>query len=123
MAFLTDRKRVEGLGSARSGTQHFYSMTVTSIALLILTPIFLFSVGPLLGEPHAEVIAGLSRPFTAIVTALMLIVGFHHFRLGVTTLIEDYVHGPAGRLAIIAMTLISYGLAATGLFAIAKIAL
>ncbi|QBX99640.1 succinate dehydrogenase, hydrophobic membrane anchor protein [Rhodophyticola sp. CCM32] len=123
MTFLTDRKRVDGLGSAKGGTHHFYSMTVTSIALLILTPIFVFTIGALIGAPYEEVIAGLSRPFTAIITALMLIVGFHHFRLGVTTLIEDYVHGLAGKLSIIAMTLISYGLAAIGLFAIAKIAL
>ena len=35
MAFLTDRKRAEGLGSAKSGTEHFWSMTVSSVALLI----------------------------------------------------------------------------------------
>ncbi len=123
MAFLTDRKRVDGLGSAKEGTHHFWSMTVTAVALLILTPMFLFSVGPLLGEPHAEVVAGLSRPFTAIVTALMLIVGFHHFRLGVQTLIEDYVRGLARKIWIIVMIIVSYGLAATGLVALAQIAL
>ena len=123
MAFLTDRKRVDGLGSAKEGTHHFWSMTVTAVALLLLTPMFLFSVGPLLGEPHEVVIAGLSRPFTAIVTALMLIVGFHHFRLGVQTLIEDYVRGIARKIWIIVMIIVSYGLAATGLVALAQIAL
>ncbi|WJY21966.1 succinate dehydrogenase, hydrophobic membrane anchor protein [Fontisubflavum oceani] len=123
MAFLTDRKRVEGLGSAKTGTEHHWSMTISSVALLILTPMFLFAVGPLLGEPHADVVAGLSRPYPALVTALMLIVGFHHFRMGVQTLIEDYVRGMTRKIAIIAMTIISYGLAATGLVALAQIAL
>ncbi|MBC6438479.1 MAG: succinate dehydrogenase, hydrophobic membrane anchor protein [Rhodobacteraceae bacterium] len=123
MAFLTDRKRVDGLGSAREGTRHFWSMTVTSVALLILVPMFLFCVGPLWGEPHEDVIAGLSRPFTAIITALMLGVGFHHFRLGVQTLIEDYVRGVARKIWIVVMTLVSYGLAASGLVALAQIAL
>jgi succinate dehydrogenase / fumarate reductase membrane anchor subunit len=123
MAFLTDRKRVDGLGSAKTGTEHHWSMTITSVALLILTPMFLFAIGPLLGEPHADVVAGLSRPFPALVTALMLIVGFHHFRLGVQTLIEDYIRGMTRKIAIIAMTIISYGLAATGLVALAQIAL
>ena len=123
MKFATDRKRVEGLGSSRTGTHHFWVMTVTSVALLVLTPLFLFSFGPLLGEPHDEVIAALAHPFRAVVTALMLIVGLHHFRLGVQVLIEDYVHGLARKISILVMTLVSYGMMATGLIALAMIAL
>lgn len=123
MAYMTDRKRVTGLGAARTGTHHFWSQTVSAVALLILTPLFLFIVGPLLGEPHEEVLATLSRPFPAIVTALMLAVGLHHFRLGVQVLIEDYTHGFTRKAWIVATTIISYALMATGLFAIARIAL
>lgn len=123
MAYMTDRKRVTGLGSAHTGTHHHWTMTLTSVALIVLTPMFLFTFGPLLGEPHDAVLAALSRPFPAIVAALMLLVGFHHFRLGVQVLIEDYVHGLARKIWIVAMTIVSYGLAATGLFAIARIAL
>lgn len=123
MAYMTDRKRVTGLGSAHTGTHHHWTMTLTSVALIVLTPMFLFTFGPLPGEPHEAVLAALSRPFPAIVAALMLLVGFHHFRLGVQVLIEDYVHGLARKIWIVAMTIVSYGLAATGLFAIARIAL
>jgi succinate dehydrogenase / fumarate reductase membrane anchor subunit len=52
-----------------------------------------------------------------------LVVGMHHFRLGVTTLIEDYVRGLARKIWIIAMTIVSYGIAAAGLVALAQIAL
>ena len=123
MTYMTDRKRVEGLGSAGSGTGHFWSMTVTSVALLILTPLFLFSFGPLLGQPHADVVTALSHPFRAIIAALMLVVTFHHFRLGVTTLIEDYVRGMARKIAIIMTIILSYGLMGAGLVALAQIAL
>jgi succinate dehydrogenase / fumarate reductase membrane anchor subunit len=41
----------------------------------------------------------------------------------VQVLIEDYVHGTAQKVWIILMTCLSYGAMATGLFAIAKIAL
>ena len=123
MAFVTDRKRVTGLGSAGSDTHHFWAMTVTSVALLVLTPLFLFTFGPLLGEPYADVQAALGRPFPALITALMLIVGLHHFRLGVQVLIEDYVKGLARKLWIVGMTIFSYALMAAGLFALAKIAL
>ena len=123
MRYLTDRKRATGLGSAKSGVHHFWAMKVSSVALLILVPLFIFIFGPLLGEPHDAVIACLSRPFPAIVTALILIVGFKHFADGVQVLIEDYVHGAKQKYAIILMTCLSYALMVTGLFAVAKIAL
>ena len=123
MAYMTDRKRVTGLGSARSGTHHFWSVTVTSVALLVLTPFFLGVVGPLLGAPHEAVLASLSRPVPAAIVAAYLAVGMHHFRLGVTVLIEDYVGGLTRKVAIIALTIVSYALAAAGLVALAQIAL
>ncbi len=49
MNYLTARKRAEGLGSAKSGTHHFWNMTVSSAALLILIPLFVFTFGPMLG--------------------------------------------------------------------------
>jgi succinate dehydrogenase / fumarate reductase membrane anchor subunit len=123
MAFVTDRKRVIGLGAAKSGTQHFWTMTVTAVALLVLTPFFLAIIGPLLGASHEEVVASLSRPVPAAIVAAYLVVGLHHFRLGVTTLLEDYMRGLARKIWIIAMTIVSYGLAAAGLVALAQIAL
>jgi len=41
MAFLTDRKRAVGMGAAHSGAHHMWGMTVSSVALLILVPLFL----------------------------------------------------------------------------------
>jgi succinate dehydrogenase membrane anchor subunit len=123
MGMLTDRKRVEGLGSARSGTDHHWKTTLTSVALLIIVPMFLFSVGPLLGNPYAEVQAALSRPFPAVSAALMLIVGFYHFRLGIQMVIEDYMQGVSRKVAIVVMACLSYGLMAFGLISLAQIAL
>ena len=123
MRYLTDRKRAVGMGSAKSGVHHFWAMKVSSVALLILIPLFVWSIGPLLGASHAEVIAHFSRPLPAIVTALTLIVGFKHFNDGAQVLIEDYVHGMPQKISLILVTCLSYGAMATGVFAIAKIAL
>ncbi|MCX7567222.1 succinate dehydrogenase, hydrophobic membrane anchor protein [Sulfitobacter sp. F26169L] len=123
MAFLTDRKRAMGLGSAKSGTAHFWAMKVSSVALLVLIPLFVFTFGAALGGTYEEVIAYYQRPFPAIVAALTILVAFKHFNDGVQTLLEDYVHGLSQRIAIIVMTLISYGAAAVGIFAIARLAL
>ncbi len=123
MAYLTDRKRAMGLGSAKSGTAHHWSMTVSSVALLILLPLFVFTFGAALGGTYEEIVAYYSRPFPAIVAALTILVSFKHFNGGVQTLIEDYVHGLAQKVSIVAMTCVSYGAAAIGIFAIARLAL
>ena len=123
MRYLTDRKRATGMGSAKSGTAHFWSMKVSSIALVILIPLFVFTFGPMLGEPHQVVLDYFARPFPAIVAALTMVVALKHFADGVQVLIEDYVHGTSQKVAIILMVCLSYAVAATGVFAIARIAL
>ena len=123
MAFLTDRKRATGLGSAKTGTEHFWSMQISSVALLILIPLFVFSFGPMLGASHEEVTAHFARPFPAIVAALTLVVGFTHFKNGAQVLIEDYVHGLTRKITIIGVICLSYAAMATGLFALVRLAL
>ena len=104
MSYMTAMKRAIGHGSAREGTTRHWSMTKSSVALLILTPLFLFTFGPMLGEPHDEVLAYFARPFPAIVAALMIVVGFMHFKTGIQMVVEDYVHGLAREYTIIATT-------------------
>lgn len=123
MRYLTDRKRAVGLGSAKTGTAHFWAMKVSSVALLVLVPLFVWTLGRVIGESHQDVIAHFARPGPALVVALTLIVGLEHFKSGAQVLIEDYVHGTAQKIWIIAVICMSYALMATGLFAIAKMAL
>jgi succinate dehydrogenase membrane anchor subunit len=91
--------------------------------LLILIPLFVFTFGPMLGKPHDVVLEYFSRPFPAIVAALTIAVTFKHFKDGAQVMIEDYVHGLAQKITIILMICLSYAAAATGLYAIARIAL
>jgi len=123
MRFLTDRKRAVGLGSAKTGVHHFWSIKLQSVALLFLIPLFIFIFGSMLGEPHDAVVAYFGRPFPAIVAALTIVVGFRHLIDGAQVMIEDYVHGTAQKITIILVTCLCYAAMATGLFAIARIAL
>lgn len=123
MAFLTDRKRAEGMGSAKTGTEHHWHMMVTSVALIGLVPLFLFTFGTILGSSYEEVLAYYSRPFPAIIAILTMGVGFLHFSKGVQVLIEDYVHGFARKALIIAIICLSYTAATVAIFAIVRIAL
>ncbi|MCB5200306.1 succinate dehydrogenase, hydrophobic membrane anchor protein [Loktanella sp. TSTF-M6] len=123
MAYLTDRKRATGMGSAKSGTQHHWFMTVSSVALLILIPCFVFTFGAIYGAPYADVVAYYQRPFPSVIAALTIAVSFLHFRGGVQTLIEDYIHGALKTPLIIAMICLCYAAAAAGVFAVVRLAL
>jgi succinate dehydrogenase / fumarate reductase membrane anchor subunit len=123
MRYLTDRKMAEGLGSAKSGVHHHWSMILSSVALLVLIPLFIFTFGSILGASHAEVVAYFERPFPAIVAGLTLIVGFRHFAGGCQVMIEDYVHGLARKVTILLMYCLSYAAMAAGVFAVARLAL
>lgn len=123
MRYLTDRKRAVGMGSAKSGTAHHWSMQVSSAALLILVPLFIFTFGCALGGTYDDITAYYARPFPAIVAALTIWVGMMHFKSGAQMMIEDYVHGLAGRITIIAVICLSYAVAVTGVYAVVRLAL
>ncbi|HBG97615.1 MAG TPA: succinate dehydrogenase, hydrophobic membrane anchor protein [Rhodobacteraceae bacterium] len=123
MHFITDRKRAEGFGSSKTGTEHFWSMTISSVALLVLTPLFLIAVAPVLGAPHDVVLAHFARPFPALVTGLTIVVGFVHFKDGVRVVIEDYTDGLMRKALIVGTTMLSYAAIAAGLLALGRMAL
>jgi succinate dehydrogenase / fumarate reductase membrane anchor subunit len=123
MQYLTDRKRAQGLGSGRSGTHHHWQMMTSSILLVPLVPLFIFTFGCGLGGSHAEVLAYFARPFPAIVMALSLVVITLHLLREANAAIEDYMHGVAEKLALIIVAAFSYTLIAAGLLALVKLAL
>lgn len=123
MRYLTARKRAEGKGAAGTGTEHHWAMTMTSVGLAFLVPAWLYIFGSALGGTRAEVVATFARPFPAIVTALILVVGMRHFAMGATMMIEDYARGTTRKLLIIGAVSLAWVIAATGLFALARIAL
>ena len=123
MRYLTDRKRAIGLGSAKSGTEHFWHMQVSAVGLAILVPVFIFTFGRIVGAPYEDVVAYYGRPFPAIVAGLTLIVAMTHFKNGAQVMIEDYAHGFTRKALIISTICLSYALIATGLYALIRLAL
>lgn len=123
MRYLTDRKRAVGLGSARSGTEHFWHMQVSAVGLAILVPLFIFTFGRIVGAPYEDVVAYFGRPFPAIVAGLTLIVAMTHFKNGAQVMIEDYAHGFIRKALIVSTICLSYALIATGLYALIRLAL
>jgi succinate dehydrogenase / fumarate reductase membrane anchor subunit len=123
MRYLTSRKRVSGKGSAHTGTEHHWSMTLSSVALAFMIPAWVYIFGSTLGGDRASVIAAFSSPFTAILTALVLIVGMRHFAMGATMAIEDYSHGSTRKMLVIFVISLSTVIAASGLYALIRFAI
>lgn len=123
MRFLTDRKRAEGRGAAHAGTEHHWYMQVSAVGLALIVPAFIFLFGTLLGSPHDHVVAVLSRPVPALLAALVVIFGLQHFAKGAQMMIEDYTRKSTRKVLVMAVIILTYGLTAIGLFALAKIAL
>lgn len=122
MSFLTDRARAHNHGSAKEGVEHWWQQRLTAIALVPLGLLFIFPFAGALGDGHEAVVALYANPWHAIIAGLFIIVGFNHLRLGVQVVVEDYVHGAAGKTLLILNSLLCAALAFAGLFAVAKIA-
>lgn len=123
MRYLTDRKRAEGKGASGTGTEHHWHMMVSSVGLALIVPILIYIIGSTLGEGREAVLSTFAHPVIAILTGLGLFVGMQHFRRGAQMMIEDYWRGSARRVLIMSVIVLSYGITAFGLFALAKIAL
>ncbi|CAO3352954.1 succinate dehydrogenase, hydrophobic membrane anchor protein [Azospirillum melinis] len=111
-----------GLGSAKHGTEHWWSQRLTSIALVPLTVWFVFGVIGHLGADHAAFIAWMKSPFSAVMMILTAVVTFHHAQSGLQVVIEDYVHAEWQKMAlIIGVKFLSFALAAACVLAVVKI--
>ncbi|KRE09678.1 succinate dehydrogenase [Bosea sp. Root381] len=114
--------RVRGLGSAKSGTGHFWLQRVTAVSNLILAIIFVFVVISLVGKPYPAAVATLGNPFIAILALLFILSACVHMRLGMQVVIEDYVHTEGLKiLAVIANTFFAIAIGAASAFAVLKL--
>ena len=111
------------MSASNSGTGHYLEMTISSVVLIVLMPIFIGIVGPMIGEDFEAVTAYFAKPVPAIVTALTLIITLLHFKSGVTTLIEDYVSSSSRKVWFTFTAVVSYLSIAIVIFTFIRIAL
>ena len=118
----TPLKNVRSLGSAHEGTDHFWRQRVTAVANLLLTPLFVALVVFLAGADYGVVRRVLGHPVVAILMMLFIGSALIHMRLGMQTIIEDYVHGEAARvLALMLNTFFTATVGAISVYAVMKL--
>lgn len=84
--------RVRGLGSAKSGTSHWWHQRLSAIALIPLTIWFVVSVIVYSDASHTEISTCFASSLVSGLTMLLIVATFYHLKLGVQVVVEDYVH-------------------------------
>jgi len=122
MSMRTPLSRVRGLGSAKSGTEHFWRQRLTSIANIPLVLFFVISIVFLAGSDHAAFVAYMSNPIVAILMLLMIVSALYHMCLGMQVIIEDYIHSEGLKvIALLGNTFFSIAVGTGCVFAILKL--
>jgi succinate dehydrogenase / fumarate reductase, membrane anchor subunit len=116
--------KVSFLGAAKSGTGDLWRMRVTTVALVPLAIAFVWIMLGLVGKSEAGVRAEFAHPCTAIFLLLFILASIVHMRVGMQSIIDDYVHAPRAReWALIGNSLFSLGFGVAAIFAVLKLSL
>lgn len=119
----TQLNKAKGLGAAHHGVSHWWLQRVTAVALIPLTLWFMYSLVTAMLTTDVTLVAGwFASPVNAVVMVMMLIALFVHAKLGVQVVIEDYVHTPLMKYALLlANIFICFAFAAISILAVLKL--
>lgn len=119
MSLRSPLGQVLGLGSAKSGHQHWWGQRLSATALVPLGLWFVFSVVGLASTDYWAVAAWVGEPLHAILLILLLVTLLYHSALGVQVVIEDYVHhAPARVIVLVLVQFIHIALAVAGIYSV-----
>lgn len=93
LSLRTAASKVRYLGTARSGSGPARAMHVTSIALMPLAIAFVWILAILVHKDYAAARAALAHPLSGVLMLLFVGASIYHMKLGMQTIIDDYVHG------------------------------
>ena len=120
----TPLSKIEGLGSAKAGTLHFWHQRMTAVALVPLSVWFVASALAYVGAEQGAVAAYFSQPVNAIPMFLFILASTYHMSLGVQIIIEDYFHNEGQKIALLMLNrFAAWAIGAASAFALVKMAL
>lgn len=122
MAMRTPLKTARYLGSAKEGTDHFWKQRVTAVSNTVLAVFLVWLVASLTGADYDTVRQKLGNPLIALGLLALVTSGAIHMRLGMQTIIEDYVHDEGLKIvALMLNTFFVIAIALVGIFSVLKL--
>lgn len=113
-----------GLGSAKHGVSHWLGEQVASIVLILLAPWALLSGLTLARTDWVGAVQWLGAPLNAVLSLILLVVGFYYLHATLRVVIEDYIHGTAAKALCLLLNLFICVLGgALAVFSVLKVAL
>jgi len=98
--YRSDLAIAKNLGSAGSGSAHWWHQRVTGGILAIATIWLICFSWNLSGSEVSGIIEVVKKPYNIVMLALFTIAGFYHAALGMRVILEDYIHCRAVRLVL-----------------------
>ncbi len=118
----TPMKRVRGLGSAKTGTDHFWTQRLSAAATMLLAIALVVVLAGTVGKDAVAARAVLAQPLVAVLLLLFVVSGVAHMRIGMQVIIEDYVHEEGAKVIALGLnTFFSAIIAVVCLFAVLKL--
>lgn len=122
MKFESKLRQALGLGSAKSGVQHWIAQRVTAVALIPLGIWFVGTFIVLSTAPYEVAHAWFSSSWTATLAIFFVLVLFYHGYLGLQVILEDYISHELTKWSLVVATkLFSLLLALLAIVSILKI--
>lgn len=122
MVMRTPLKTARNLGSAKEGADHFWKQRVTGVANVVLGLFLVWLLASLAGADYATVKKSITNPVHAMALLALIVSGTIHMRLGMQTIIEDYVRSDGAKIVLLMLnTFFAMAVGLISIFAILKL--
>lgn len=101
MDYRSPLARVRGLGSAKSGTSHWWMQRVTAVALIPLSYWLITFLNLSLNAPYQQTVEWLAIPLNTLCIVAWVLAVFYHAALGLQVVIEDYIAAEGVKIAAV----------------------
>jgi succinate dehydrogenase membrane anchor subunit len=124
MSLKTPLRKIEGLGSAKAGTLHFWQQRMTAVAIVPLSIWFVSAALAYVGAGQGEVAAFFAQPVNAVLMMLFIGAALYHMSLGLQIVIEDYFHQEGLKITLLLLNrFAAWAIGAAAALALVKMAL
>jgi len=122
MDYRSPIAKVRGLGSAKTGTHHWWMQRVTAVALVPLSFWALVLLNLSMHSPYQQTLDWLTQPLNSVAIVAWILAVFYHAALGLQVVIEDYVAAEGKKIiAVWTVNLVFLLLALAALLAVFRI--
>jgi succinate dehydrogenase / fumarate reductase, membrane anchor subunit len=116
--------KVQGLGSAKHGAGAFIALRLSSLALLVLVPWFLYSIVGAVRGGYDGALAWIADPLNAVLLLIAVGAALHHMQLGMKEIVEDYIGRKSTKFFLLILNaFIAIALFAAAAYAVLKVAI